>query len=92
MHVSAIWTPLITFLLKLIHIDHLEIFLQIFSEIFFDNFLQILTQKMSLFWQFSPKITYFDQIGSVNHIFLEISSWQFGVFSHKFPYTLLLEK
>jgi len=44
-------------------------------KIFFDHFPKILTydviltQKMSLFWPFSPKMTYFDQIDPINYIF-----------------------
>ena len=44
----------------------------------FDHFPQILTYgvilapKMSEFWTFSPKMTYFDQIDPINDIFDQI--------------------
>ena len=44
-------------------------------KIFFAHFSQILTcdviltPKMSLFWPFSHKMTYFDQIDPINDIF-----------------------
>ena len=50
-------------------------FFQIFSVKIFAHFPQILTYdailtpKISLFWPFSPKITYFDQIDPINDIF-----------------------
>ena len=75
MHILAILTPLMTFLANPIHIDPPRKFFQIFSEKIFCPLFQILTYdviftpKMRLFWPFSPKMTYFDQIDPINDIF-----------------------
>ena len=55
----------------------LEIFSKFLVKIFFAHFPKILTYdvmltpKMSLFWPFSPKMTYFDQIDSINDVFVQ---------------------
>ena len=78
MHILAIYTPLMTFLVKFIQIDPSGIIFSIFfCEKFFEHFPTILTYdviftpKNEGIWDmtFSPKMTYFDQIDPVNDTF-----------------------
>ena len=79
MHILAIQTPLMTFVVKFIHIGPHEIIFQFFEWknflITFPKFWQMtsfLPPKMREFGSFSPKMTYFDQIDPINDIFDQI--------------------
>ena len=62
-----------------VHNPDLNNFWKLLVKKLFDHFPQILTYggilapKMSEFWTFSPKMTYFDQIYGNNDIFYQIS-------------------
>ena len=71
-------TPLMTILNNFMSINLTEIIFINFYWKIFHHSLQIFTNgailapKMSQFWTFSPKITYFDQIDPINDIFNQI--------------------
>ena len=62
-----------------VHKTEWNIFYKVLGKELIDLFPKILTydvildSKMTLFWPFSPKMTYFDQIYAINDIFDQIS-------------------
>ena len=79
----------ITFLTKFMPINQNKIFLETFRDKNFHHFPQILNYefilapKMSNFWPFSPKMTYFDRIGSFCGL-----KWRQKILSLKFIKTI----